>query len=90
MNAMTLSVLLVVAVLGLASCSEEPEPKDTNDDKKAVGQPGYAEQVGKQVDQAVLELQQRAKEAESRIGDKLIEVGKSIKQEEQHNAAGTE
>ena len=88
MHAIFPSVLLSVATLGFAACSQEPEPQDTTGQVEPVEQSGSAEQVGKQIDQAVLDLKQKAKEAESRLGDKLIEAGKSLK-EEQRSAPGT-
>jgi hypothetical protein len=36
--------------------------------------------VGRQIDQAVGKLQQQAKEAESRLGDRLIEAGEMLKE----------
>lgn len=82
--------LLAVATLGVASCSQNEDPPETVAPVEPAGQPGYGEQVGKQIDQAVLDLQQRAREAETRLGDRLIEVGKAIKEDKQDGADGTE
>ena len=85
MKAMFPSVLVAVAALGLASCSQEPEPQDTTKQAEPATQSGSAEQMGKQIDQAVVELKQRAQEAEARLGDRLIEAGKSIKDQQSPN-----
>jgi hypothetical protein len=64
------AVILFCAVLyAVAGCSKEPE--------ETAEQTGSAEQVGKKIDEAVENLQQRALEAEANLGDKLIEAGKS-------------
>ena len=67
-------VLLCAATLGVAACSQEPDEQET------VAPPGSAEQIGKQIDQAVGELQQRANEAGAKLGDRLIETGQSLKE----------
>ena len=85
MNAMFPSVLLLVATFGLAACSQEPEQQDTTEPAKPVEQQGSAEQMGKQIDQAVLDFKQRAKEAESRLGEKLIEAGNSLKEKQEND-----
>ena len=85
MNTMFPSVLLLVATLGLAACSQEPEQQDTTEPA-----PRSAEQMGKQIDQAVVDLKQRAKEAESRLGEKLIEAGNSLKEKQQNDAGATQ
>lgn len=82
MNAMFPSVLLLVATLGLAACSQESEQQDTTEPAEP---PGSAEQMGKQIDQAVLDLKQRAKEAEARLGEKLIEAGNSLKEKQEND-----
>ena len=87
MNTMFPSVLLLVATLGLAACSQEPEQQDVTEPAPP---PRSAEQMGKQIDQAVLDLKQRAKEAESRLGEKLIEAGNSLKEKQQNDAGATQ
>ena len=90
MNAMFPSALLLVAALGLVACSQEPEQQAATGQTEPVEQPGSAEQMGKQIDQAVLDLKQRAKEAESRLGDKLIEAGNSLKEKQQNDSGETQ
>jgi thioredoxin-like negative regulator of GroEL len=82
MKAMFPLALLSVATLGLAACTKGPEEEETAGQAEPVVQPGSAEQVGKQIDQAVLDLKQRAIDAESRLGEKLIDAGKSLKREQ--------
>lgn len=67
-------ILLCAAALGLAACSQEP------DEQKTVAPAGSAEQIGKQIDQAVGELQQRVNEAGVKVGDRLIETGQSLRE----------
>ena len=87
MNTMFPSVLLLVATLGLAACSHEPEQQDTTEPAPP---PRSAEQMGKQIDQAVLDLKQRAKEAESRLGEKLIDAGNSLKEKQENDPGVTQ
>jgi hypothetical protein len=74
MKLMHPAVLICAATLGLAACSQEPDEQET------VAFPGSAEQIGKQIDQAVGELQQRANEAGAKLGDRLIETGQSLRE----------
>ena len=90
MKAMYPSVLLSVATLGLAACSQEPEQQDTTAQVEPIEQSGSAEQMGKQIDQAVLDLKQKAKEAESRLGEKLIEAGNSLKEKQENDPSATQ
>jgi hypothetical protein len=75
---------MVDVVLGLTACSQEAEQEDTaavSDREENGEQVGSAEQLGRQIDQSVEEMRRRAKEAESKLGDRLIEAGESLKQE---------
>lgn len=76
MKLMHSAVLICAATLGLTACSQEPDEQET------VAPPGSAEQIGKQIDQAVGELQQRANEAGAKLGDRLIETGQSLREGE--------
>ena len=78
------SILLCGAALGLSACSQEPEQQAATEQSatETTEQPRTAEQVGKQIDQAVVDLQAKAREAESRIGEKLIEAGKALKEKD--------
>jgi hypothetical protein len=78
---MRLSILFSVVLAGLVACSQEPEEQQAAPQPQPTGQAGSAEQVGRQIDQAVSEFKEKAKEAEGRLGDRLIEAGKAIKQE---------
>jgi hypothetical protein len=46
--------------------------------------------MGKQIDQAVLELKQRSQEAEAKLGERLIEAGKALKDGQQNGADATQ
>ena len=86
------SMLFSVA-LGLTACSQEteqqettslPEATESTEQQETVEQAGTAEQRGRQIDQAVGELQRKAKKAESRFGERLIDAGKAFKEGEQN------
>ena len=84
MKAMRSKALLFGVVLGLTACSQEAEQEDAAAVSDRAGnreQAGSAEQLGRQIDQSVEELRRRAKEAESKLGDRLIETGEALKQE---------
>jgi hypothetical protein len=84
MKAMQSKALLFGVVLGLTACSQEAEQEDAAAVRDRAGereQAGSAEQLGRQIDQSVEELRRRAKEAESSLGDRLIETGEALKQE---------
>ena len=84
MKAIQSKALLFGVVLGLTACSQEAEQEDAAavSDRAGNGeQSGSAEQIGKQIDQSVEELRRSAKEAESRLGERLIKAGESLKQE---------
>jgi hypothetical protein len=75
---------MVDVVLGLTACSQEADQEDAaavSDREENGEQVGSAEQLGRQIDQSVEEMRRRAKEAESKLGDRLIEAGESLKQE---------
>ena len=84
MKTKLISILLCSAALCLAACSQETdqqaatEQSATQTSEKA----GTAEQVGKQIDKAVADMQTKAREAESRLGEKLIEAGKTLQEKE--------
>ena len=77
-----ISILLCGAALGISACSQETEQQATSGQAETTEQGGTAEQVGRQVDQAVADLQTKAREAESRLGEKLIEAGTALKEKE--------
>jgi len=84
MKAIQSKALLFGAVLGLTACSQEADQEDAaavSDREENGERVGSAEQLGRQIDQSVEELRRRAKEAESKLGDRLIETGESLKQE---------
>ena len=87
MNTMFPSVLLLVATLGLAACSQEAEQQNTTESAEPSGS---AEKVGKEIDQAVVGLKQKAKEAEARLGEKLIEAGNSLKEKQENDPGSTQ
>ena len=84
MKAKLISILLCGAALGLTACSQETEQQAATEQSatETSEQAGTAEQVGKQIDTAVADMQAKAREAESRLGDKLIEAGKALKEKE--------
>jgi hypothetical protein len=90
MKAIGSTLLIAVAALAATACSQDEDTQETAAPVEPAAQAGYAEQMGRQIDQAVLDLQQRAREAETRLGDRLIEVGKSIKEDKQNGADGTQ
>lgn len=83
-------VVLLIAILGLAACTQEAEEQSTTAPAEPVERVGSAEQMGKQIDQAVLELKQRSQEAEAKLGERLIEAGKALKERPQNGADATQ
>jgi hypothetical protein len=90
MKAFRSTLFVTIATLAATACSQDEDTQETAAPVEPAAQSGYAEEMGRQIDEAVLDLQQRAREAETRIGDKLIEVGKSIKEDKQNGADGTQ
>jgi hypothetical protein len=84
MSTMFPTVLLLLAILSLVACTQEAEEQNTTEPAEPVERVGSAEQMGKQIDQAVLELKQRSQEAEAKLGDRLIEAGKVLKDRPQN------
>jgi hypothetical protein len=83
-------VLLLLTILGLAACSQEAEEQSATAPAQPVEGVGSAEKMGKQIDQAVLELKQRSQEAEAKLGERLIEAGKALKERPQDGADATQ
>jgi hypothetical protein len=83
-------VVVLLTILGLAACSQEAEEQSAAAPAGPVERVGSAEQMGKQIDQAVLELKQRSQEAEAKLGERLIEAGKALKEGQQNEADATQ
>jgi len=84
MKAIKSKAFLFGVFLGVTACSQEADQEHAaavSDREKKGEQVGSAEQLGRQIDQSVEELRRRAKEAEAKLGDRLIETGESLKQE---------
>jgi len=90
MNAMFPKVVLVSVILGLAACTQEAEEQSATAPAEPVERVGSAEQLGKQIDQAVGELKQRSQEAEAKLGERLIEAGKALKDRPENGAGATQ
>jgi hypothetical protein len=89
-NVLLPNVLLLVVILGLAACTQEAEEQSATAPAQPAERGGSAEQMGKQIDQAVLELKQRSQEAEAKLGERLIEAGKALKEGPQNGADATQ
>jgi hypothetical protein len=83
-------VLLLLVILGLAACTQEAEEQNATAPAEPVERVGSAEQMGRQIDQAVLELKQRSQEAEAKLGERLIEAGKALKERPENGADATQ
>jgi hypothetical protein len=83
------SILIFSLAIALSACSQDAEQQQTSGMSEPVEQPGAGEQIGKQIDQAMVDLKQKAQEAETRLGDKLIEAGKALKEGEESAPATT-
>jgi hypothetical protein len=84
------AILLVAATLGLAACSQNTDQQQSPGMAEPIDSGGTAEKMGKQIDQAVLELKQRSQEAEAKLGERLIEAGKALKDGQQNGADATQ